>query len=211
MKLILLTLLAFSLVNSGFGQEPRIVRILQFYYEKEGNINAVESWIDPSEGGRILQKFYDATARTNPANLSLEQFELFQIEEYIGDLGRVWHPPLGEEPGVLREIGGRRDVEDTLRRLSLLEAYLGPVIRPAEGRTIQKWDQESLVQMKRMVERAGKEGGEGKWTDQFGFTFALKFTAGGKIEWMKHFRDGKLVLAAEVSESETFPPIVESR
>jgi len=211
MKSILLTLLAFCLVSSDFGQEPRVVRILQFYFKKEGAINAVESWIDLNEGGRILQKFYNATARTNPGNLSLDHFELFQIEEYIGELGRVWHPSLGEEPGVLRKIGGRHTVEDLLRRLCLLEAYLGPVIRSAEGRTNQTWDQESLMQMKRMVERAGKEGGEGKWTDRLGFTFALKYTAGGKIEWMKHFQDGKVVLAAEVSESEGFPPIVGSQ
>lgn len=209
MKPFLHAILSLSLVASGFGEEPRIVRIVQFYYESEGDLYAVESWIELNEGGRILQKFYDSTARTNREDPSLEQFELAQIEEYVGDLGRVWHPPLGEKPGVLH-IPHRQPVEEVLRRLSFIEAYLGPVIRQEEGRVRPGWDQESLAEMKRLLERAGKEGGQGTWTDRFGSTIALQFSAGGKIDWIKNFQNGKPVSKAEVFETEAFPSITDN-
>jgi len=111
---------------------------------------------------------------------------------------------------VIKGSGDRAPVEDTLRRISLVEEYPGRVIKHAESQTRPKWDQQSLVEMKRQLEHAGKEAGQGEWTDRFGFTVSLPFNVEEKIEWMKHFQDERLVFKGEVFESAAFQSIKDS-
>ena len=188
---------------------------MQFYYSDSEVDQAVVSWIDLREGGRIVQKFYDSTDRTNHTNPSLDQFELAQVEDYKGDIFRWWDVPLEGALPAFRKAASRHEIDQTLRRISLAEAYFKPLIaqeetlyREQNRRPRPSWDLQSLGEMKQFLEDPGSSGSSRMWKDRSGFSIEIKANPDGLIEWMKHFYDEELAFSGSVYEVNSFPELV---